>query len=85
MQLIDSTPDTNYRTVSIYIDNQMIVKASAHPKAKSGQYLLHDFSKKANNSRAKIGVKWISSHSGVQGNKKADELAKEAVEGRASR
>jgi ribonuclease HI len=85
MELINNTPDTNGKSASIYIDNQAIVKASSNPRAKSGQQLLREFSSRAARSRAVIGVKWISSHSGVPGSEKADKLAKEAAEGRASR
>jgi ribonuclease HI len=85
MQLIETSPDTYRKKVSIYIDNQAIVKASVRPKASSGQHLLYELSTRANNSQAAIDIRWISSHSGVPGNKKADKLAKEAAEGRASR
>jgi hypothetical protein len=89
MHLIENTPDTNYKKISICIDNQALIKSTTRPKAVSEQYLLQHLSTRANNSRAKINIKWISSHSGVSGNEKADKLAKErakeAGEGRASR
>jgi ribonuclease HI len=83
--LIENTPDTNYKPVSIYSDNQAFVQISRRPKAAPGQYLLQEFANKVNSSRAKIRVKWISGHSDVRGNEKADKLAKEAADGKASR
>ena len=85
MWLITETPETNRKKVTIYTDNQAFITTSNRPKATSGQYLLRDFSSKANNSSAKIEVKWISGHSGVLGNERVDRLAKEAAEGRGSR
>jgi ribonuclease HI/exonuclease III len=83
--LIKITPDTRQKSVSIYSDNQPFVKISRHPKATPGQYLLREFASAANKSQATIRLKWISGHSDVRGNEKADKLAKEAAEGRASR
>jgi ribonuclease HI/exonuclease III len=84
MWLISGTPETSRKRVSIYTDNQAFAIVANRPKATSGQYLLQDFASKANNSNARIEVKWISSHSGVLGNERADKMAKEAAEGRAN-
>ena len=83
--LVDNTPDTAGKHVSMYIDNQSVLKAVAEPKATSGQYLLQSLAAMTNNSRAKLNMKWISGHSGVTGNEYVDKLAKEAAEGKASR
>lgn len=85
MHLINTSPDTQRKTVSIYVDCQAFIKASTHPRASSTQHLLQNFASRASNSLAKISVAWISGHSNVPGNEKADKLAKEAAEGRASR
>ena len=83
--LIRTTPGTSFRTVSIYIDNQALIKVSIRPKATSGQHLVQAFADAADNLRAKTTIRWISSHSEVKGNEQADSLAKEAAIGKASR
>ena len=82
--LIQNTPGMNFKTVSLYINNQAIIKASVRPKASSGQYLVQALTNMANNLSAKVTLWWISSHSEVKGNEHADELAKEAALGRVS-
>jgi hypothetical protein len=84
MWQIETLPETEGRTVFVYADNQPFIRAATFPKAVPGQYLLQNFNEAANNSRAKIEVKWISGHSNVRGNERADKLAKEAATGRAS-
>ena len=83
--LISSNPETSYKSVSIYTDNQAFVNSSIAPKAAPGQYLLQEFSASAGRVRARITVNWISGHSKVAGNEQADRLAREAAAGRASR
>jgi hypothetical protein len=38
--ILENTPATIGKTVSLYTDNQALVKSLPHPKASSGQYLL---------------------------------------------
>jgi ribonuclease HI len=83
--LIRSTPGTNFKTVSIFSDNQAFVESSRRPRAASGQYLIQNFADSINGARAKVKLNWISGHSNVAGNERADRLAKEAADGRASK
>ena len=85
MHLINISPDTNNKSVSVYVDNQAFITASTCPRAKPSQHLLQNFLSKMCNSCAKVSVRWISSHSGRPGNEKADKLAKEVAERQASR
>jgi ribonuclease HI/exonuclease III len=85
MWLVRNNPETLRKKISIYSDNQAFLKTAAHPKAVPGQYLLREFNASANDFTATISLKWISGHSNVRGNERADKLAKEGAEGRASR
>jgi len=51
--LIRNTIGTGFKTVSIYIDNQALIKVMAASKASSGQYLVQAFADMANNLTAK--------------------------------
>ena len=55
--LIQNIPGTNFKTVSLYIDNQAIIKASVRPKASSGQYLVQALTNMANNLSAQMS--WL--------------------------
>ena len=83
--LICITLGTALKRISLYIDNQAIIKASTKPKATSGQYLIRNFANEANDIGPRLSIRWISSHDDVKGNECADKLAKEAATGRASR
>jgi len=83
--LVTQSPIAHGKRVYIYTDNQSFIRTATCPKASPGQYLLQNFNREANNSRAKLELRWISRHSNVQGNEKADRLAKEAVMGQANR
>jgi hypothetical protein len=74
--------------VSIYTDNQSTIKelnGLNGLKASSGQYLIREIIREASESPAALTVNWISGHSGVKGNERADCLAKEAASGDGSR
>jgi ribonuclease HI len=70
--LVGATPHTAGKKVTVYLDNQAVLKSVVDPKATSGQHLLQALKTAANNSPAKIELKWISRHSGVPGNERAD-------------
>ncbi|TFK58763.1 hypothetical protein BDN72DRAFT_781616, partial [Pluteus cervinus] len=75
--------------VSIYVDNQSIITGAKKIHNRSGQYLLntfHDELQKVPTIRhytrkKKMAIRWISAHSGVEGNERVDELAKMAAKG----
>jgi len=83
--LICITLGTALKRISLYIDNQVIIKASTKSKATSGQYLIHNFANETNGIGPRLSIRWISSHDNIKGNECADKLAKEAATGRASR
>ena len=53
-------------------------------KVAPGQHLVLAFTQAADNTKAKLMIWWISSHSNVKGNEYADKPAKEAAEGKTS-
>jgi len=63
--LIQITLGTSFKTVSLYIDNQALIKAMPRPGASSGQHLVQAFADLVNNQTAKVTIRWISSHSDV--------------------
>ena len=82
--MIRSCPDTIGKRVSLYIDNQSVFASLSSRKAVSGQHLTNHLLLLANQLTCRLSVHWISSRSKVQGNEKADELAKEAASGLSS-
>ena len=83
--LIWCIPGTSFRSVSVYIDNQPLIKVAVKTGAWSGQHLVWAFADMLDNLRAKVTIQWISSHSEVKGNEETNRLAKEAAAGKASR
>jgi ribonuclease HI len=80
------------KTATIFTDNQSVLQASKFPKLAAGKYLLQELNraylKIRNNGTAQqrcIQFRWISAHSGVEGNELADREAKEAARGNSSR
>ena len=64
--IISNTPETIGKRVTLYIDNQSIVKAILEPKSTSGQYLLSALRMAANGVGCRLSIRWISSHSKVK-------------------
>jgi ribonuclease HI len=85
MWLLKSTPKTYGKTVSFYTDNQSLIQSLHSPKATSGQPLVKNLAREAKEVNARLQIRWISGHSNVPGNEKADKLAGKAAEGRSSR
>jgi ribonuclease HI/endonuclease/exonuclease/phosphatase family metal-dependent hydrolase len=83
--IIRRTPETIGKTVSLYIDNQAVIKALTGSRTTAGQHLVNSLRLAANDLPCNLEVRWISSHSEVKGNEEADRLAKAAAQGRSSR
>ena len=66
------------------MDNQSVLASLTNAKATSGQHLTNHLILLANQTACSLGIHWISNHSKVKGNEKADELAKEAANGLSS-
>src|ERR1700678_198148 len=82
--ILENTPATIGKTVSLYTDNQALVISLPHPKASSGQYLLSFLRTAVADIGCSLTIHWISGHSKVKGNEEADRLAKQAATGRSS-
>jgi ribonuclease HI len=83
--IVRQTPETIGKTVSLYIDNQAVIKALNGSRTTAGQHLINHLRLTANDLPCNLTVRWISSHSEVKGNEAADKLAKAAAQGRSSR
>ncbi len=57
--LIQSTAGTDFKNISLYIDNQALITTSVSLKASPGQYLVQAFSQAANNTKIKLRICWI--------------------------
>jgi ribonuclease HI len=73
------------KVVSLYTDNQSLLQVIAKIGSKSGQHLVKALDEMVNATHCKLTLRWISGHSEVVGNEKADELAKQAAERKSSR
>jgi ribonuclease HI len=79
--LLETTPETVGKRVSLYIDNQSIISGILKPKATPGQYLLNALRTAVNRVACNLTIRWISGHSDVKGNEEVDKLAKDAADG----
>jgi ribonuclease HI len=72
------------RTVTFYIDNHAIIKATQLTKPAPSHHLIDTLHKyidvlKNGNHNLQITLKWVPGHKGVEGNELADEQAKKAI------
>ena len=82
--VLDNTPESVGKRVTLYTDNQSIAATLPYPKATSGQYLLSALRSAIEGTGCRLTIRWISAHSKVKGNEEADRVAKNAAEGRSS-
>jgi hypothetical protein len=82
--VLDNTPASAGKRVTLYTDNQSIAATLPYPKATSGQYLLSALRSAIEGTGCRLTIRWISAHSKVKGNEEADRVAKNAAEGRSS-
>ncbi|KAH7918414.1 hypothetical protein BV22DRAFT_1024629, partial [Leucogyrophana mollusca] len=76
-------------SIAIGIDNQAAIRAAINQKMSPGHYILDYFDKALTRALNKHGlehitVRWTPGHIGIEGNEKADTLAKEAARGDSS-
>jgi ribonuclease HI len=76
------------KPVSIFVDNQATIKSSDIFQTKPGHYLIDLFRTNARQTlrthhlnKRDLTLCWISGHSGIEGNEKADEEARLALTG----
>ena len=77
--IIDNTLETIGKKVSLYIHNQALILVIKTPSTTSGQHLKQSLIHAINTTTYNLSIKWISSHSNVPGNEKADQLAKKVL------
>ena len=82
--ITENTPETIGKKVSLYIDNQAVIKSFNTSIFTPGQHLILAMKHAADRTATQLSIKWISSHSEVLGNEEVDRLAKRAAEGRSS-
>jgi len=84
MWLIKHHPGVRGKRVTMYTDSQAFLQGLDRRKGKPAQHLVQTFLEAANNLSCRLRLRWISAHSEVPGNEKADEEAKEAANGNSS-
>ena len=82
--ILQNTPETLGKSVTLYIDNQSVIKAIETPSSTPGQHLLNSLRLSLIGTGCRLSIRWISSHSKVKGNEDVDRAAKEAAAGRSS-
>ena len=79
--LIQNTPGMARKSVTVYSDSKSTLQTLGRPMLLTGQALAQEILRAVNGSLARVKLRWISAHSGVRGNERVDELAKEAAMG----
>ena len=82
--ILQNTAETTSKKVTLYLDNQSVILTLKTPSTTAGQHLIQSLLQAANDTSCSLSIKWISSHSEVTGNERADRLAKKAAEGQSS-
>jgi ribonuclease HI len=82
--LLCSIPGHAHLSVIIYTDNQALIRSLPKCTSGPGHYLTNTLRTAINTSSKSLQINWISGHSKVQGNERADELAKLAAQGQSS-
>lgn len=91
--MIQRTPLIGRAQITIFTDSQAFIRASKAQAAGPGQYLTKNFNELTESmgfqglnthNYNKFTLRWISAHSGVEGNERVDEEAKKAAEGQSS-
>ncbi|THU80648.1 hypothetical protein K435DRAFT_588082, partial [Dendrothele bispora CBS 962.96] len=72
------------RKVSIWVDNTAAIQATTSDKCGAAHYLLDHFHSllqqvRGRHPNLKLRICWVPSHTGVEGNERADEEAKAAA------
>ena len=82
--ILENTAETIGKKVSLYLDNQAVIKAIKSHSTHPCQYLLQHISASINRLNTNLTIYWISSHSNIKGNEKFNQLAKKAAEDKSS-
>jgi len=82
--LLRSLPSSTLSPTNLYTDSQAFIRSTIRRATGSGHYLIKAFCLAADSLQGHLQINWISSHSEVTGNEKADELAKQAALGQSS-
>jgi ribonuclease HI len=82
--LIHSIQGPARPSISLYTDSQAFIRSSTKRTSGSVRYLVDAFRSATDTTLGAVQLNWISGHSDVKGNEKADELAKQAAQGQSS-
>jgi ribonuclease HI len=82
--------ERNVTTVSVNLDNQSVISATGIRRPRPGQHIIVELTNLADEAAARFGnqlklaLRWISGHSGIDGNELVDIEAKKAAQGDSS-
>jgi ribonuclease HI len=83
MWIIRNIPSSSHTMISLYTDSQAFLRSITKCATGPSHYLVEAFHS-ADKLPNYLWLKWISGHSEVKGNERADELAKSATQGLSS-